>query len=234
MSEPRTLSVPVDTLSAARLVFPAGASRLTLTSGAADGELLGARFDQQAPAIETTGSVITVRYPRPFWRGARRYRGALALHDRVPWMIDVDGGAAHVDAQLAGVRLAGLRIGSGAAHVALDLPAPRGAIAIAIAGGAHDLRLRRPVGVPVRVVIGAGAVRLALDGLRLGAVGGELAWQSPGYEQARDRYEITVEGGVAGATIEEAAPLALAPYRDAPMLHGDATATRDAAFVIAG
>jgi hypothetical protein len=50
----------------------------------------------------------------------------------------------------------------------------------------------------------------------LGAVGGPVAWQTPGFDHARDRYHLTIEGGAAGAAVSTVLMTAFA-YRDVVM-----------------
>jgi hypothetical protein len=55
--------------------------------------------------------------------------------------------------------------------------------------------------VAARVQVGHGARRLTLDDQHLGAVGGTTSWQSPGYDQTGDRYDIAVSGGADTLTV---------------------------------
>ncbi len=53
----------------------------------------------------------------------------------------------------------------------------------------------------MRVRIGDGSTNLAFDEKRFGAVGGEVSLQSPDYEGAPDRYDLTITGGTSNVAI---------------------------------
>lgn len=53
-----------------------------------------------------------------------------------------------------------------------------------------------------RVQVGHGARGLTLDDQHFGAVGGGTRWQSPGYDQTGDRYDIAVTGGADTLTLQ--------------------------------
>jgi len=67
-------------------------------------------------------------------------------------------------------------------------------------GGASKVTLLHPQVAAVLRVAG-GASRLAFDGQRYGAVGGETRLESPGAGDAADRYEIEVGGGASELTV---------------------------------
>jgi len=66
-----------------------------------------------------------------------------------------------------------------ASQVEVRLPRPKDATRVRIGGGASDVELIRPAGVPVRVHIGGGVSKLAIDEFRLGSAGGKTDWRSP-------------------------------------------------------
>jgi hypothetical protein len=51
------------------------------------------------------------------------------------------------------------------------------------------------------VRVGHGARDLTLDDQHFGAVGGSTRWQTPGYDQASDRYDVAVSGGADTLTV---------------------------------
>ena len=51
--------------------------------------------------------------------------------------------------------------------------------------------------------LGGGATRLAFDGDRYGAIGGTTRLRTPGYDHARDRYEIEVGCGAVSLSGDE-------------------------------
>jgi class 3 adenylate cyclase len=81
-------------------------------------------------------------------------------------------------------------------------------VPIEVSGGALDAVFSRPVGVAARVQVLGGVSGLALDDQRFKAVGGELNWQTPAWDRASDRYDITFRRGVKDLVLEtvEASP----------------------------
>lgn len=71
---------------------------------------------------------------------------------------------------------------------------------MAVTGGVNDIAFERPRGVPVRVAVRGGAASLAIDDLTLSAAD-QTGWQTAGYEESPDRYDITFTGGANRLTI---------------------------------
>ena len=197
----RYVEVALGAAPAGRLVFANGAANLTLRADAELDRMARARFDGSPPKASLERETLTFRYPRvgrPFeWR---RRRADVAITTSVPWEIDVRSGAANMDADLRGVELLSLRVGS-ASDVEIVLPPPTGAIAVTIGGGASNVTVLRPAEVPVRLYIKGGAAELAFDDESFGAIGGSVRLQSDGFNEQEDRYEISVRGGASHLTI---------------------------------
>lgn len=82
------------------------------------------------------------------------------------------------------------------------LPQPCGTVTVRIGGGVSGLRWHRPAGVAARVEIRGGASQLGLDPQYLGAVGGPVELEAPGYSAAAERYAVDVHGGVSQLSID--------------------------------
>ena len=83
----------------------------------------------------------------------------------------------------------------------VTLPPPSGTVQVRILGGASNVTIHRPQGVAAHIRIAGGSTNLAFDEERFGAIGGEVSLQSPDYEGASDRYDITITGGASNVTI---------------------------------
>jgi hypothetical protein len=187
---------------AGRLSFPHGAPQMVVRAVPDLDAMLRARFEGTPPKASLDAESIVFAYPRvtrPLeWRSRH---GEVSLSTSVPWEIEIPGGAAKVDADLARIELLGLRIGGGASQVEIALPPPMGVVPVAIGGGASHVTLRRPGEVPVRLQVRGGASKLAFDEQSFGAIGGRTQLQSDGFREAADRYEITVGGGASHLTV---------------------------------
>lgn len=186
----------------ARLSFDNGLERLHLRTGELSGDLVETDFSDPVPVVWASEHNVHVEYPL----GARLLRrmkpSSVTLDPGVTWSIDVHGGASHLTAELADLRLRAVSFHSGVAHSRLTLGRPTGRCAIHLSA-AKDLRIERPGDVPVRVEIAKGAVKVALDHKRFGAVGNGLSEETGGYETTSDGYLVIVSGGVDGLTITE-------------------------------
>jgi hypothetical protein len=193
----QTTSIRPGSVAVGHLVFTRGASHLTIGVDGSMEDLYRARFEGRVPDVSEDGGTVTVRY-RP---SLRPTRGEITLSGRVPWDIEARWGISHVVADLGGLDLRGLEISGGSSNTDVRLPRPTGSVAVRIGGGASDVELIRPAGVPVRVHIGSGVSKLAVDDFRLDSAGGKTDWQSPDYGGARDRYDIEIGAGASKVTI---------------------------------
>lgn len=151
-------TAPLGALREARLLFRSGTPDLTLNDDAGTAALYRARFEGAVPQVPVRDGVVSVQY-----RGGlfdfRTRRAYLALSSAVDWAIDVRGGAAHVRGDLTNIRLRSLEVSGGASKLDLTLGAPAGVVPIRVSGGASDVRLMRPAGAAVRLLVqGARAV----------------------------------------------------------------------------
>lgn len=191
------LAAPLGAVDAGRLVFTRGVSNLTIGVDPSMDDLYRARFDGKVPEIEVVGRTVTLRYRPSF----HHTHGEITLNGRVPWDIETRWGMSHVVADLEDLELRGLVISGGSSHVEMWLPRPKRAVGLRIGGGAHDVKVVRPAGVPVRVRIGGGASKLAIDDFVLGSAGGKTDWRSPDYDEAEPRYDIEIGAGASQVTV---------------------------------
>jgi hypothetical protein len=143
---------------------------------------------------------VTVAYPGFLALGAGR--GVIGLNASIPWTAELRGGASNVDADLTGVTLTGFSLTGGSSRVECRLPRPAGTVALRVRGGASRIAFRRPAGVPFRVRVAGGLSKLRVDAKQYRAMGGPAVMDSPGYEDASDRYELAVEGGASHITVD--------------------------------
>jgi hypothetical protein len=198
-------SAPLGAIPGATLRFLDGMSNVRIRSDRDMPELFRAHFEGKIPRVESgVDGVVTVSYRRGpggpgGWRGAH---GEFVLNAMVPWTIEVRGGVSNLEADLTGIDLVAVEIASGVSRLDASLPSPRGDVPVRIGGGVSHLRLHRPIGAEASVSVGGGASQIALDGLRMGAVGGGIDWSSPGFTYADDRYEIQIGGGVSDIAVD--------------------------------
>jgi len=193
---------------------PTGCGRLRFINGAhgvaiaADPDahyLYHARFAYRIPTVGVDGGEVTVRYPRTRgcdWLGFRAERPAeVMLNARIPWSVEIHGGATRIAADLRGLRLRTIDVDGGASRLEVTLPAPEGTVVVAIAGGASNVAILRPEGVAARLRVDGGVTHLRFDEKRIGAAGGELDLRNSDYDHAKNRYEVSIVGGASNVSV---------------------------------
>jgi len=116
----------------------------------------------------------------------------LLLDPRVRWRVRMSGGSVDQVLDLRGARLAGVDLAAGATRIELTLPAPDRAVPVTMAGGATELTVHLPDGVPAGVRVGGGAASTDVDGIRrTGLAGGTVLSSS----DAADRYDLDAVAG---------------------------------------
>jgi hypothetical protein len=191
------LAAPLGSVDLGRLVFVRGAAHLTIGVDASMEDLYRARFEGKVPDVRVDGGTVTVKY-RP---SLHPPRGQITLSGRVPWAVKASMGMSDVVADLQHLELTELEISGGVSRLEIKLPRPKAAVRVWVGAGASNVELVRPAGVPVRVRIGGGASKLAIDEFRVGAGGGKTDWRSPDYDLVEGRYDIEIGAGASKVTV---------------------------------
>jgi hypothetical protein len=111
------------------------------------------------------------------------------------WDLLIQGGVAHLDADLRDIQLRAIELGRGASHTVIRLGRPSGVVPIRIRGGASGVTVRRPKGVAARLRIGSGTSDVTFDEQEFGAVGGGLRLSTTDAGGSEDLYDIEISGG---------------------------------------
>jgi len=191
------LAAPLGSVDVAHLVFTRGAAHLTIRVDGSMEDLYRARFEGKVPDVRVDGGTVAVTYRMSI----RPTRGEIILSGRVPWVIEGAFGMSDVVADLEDLDLRSLEISGGASGIEVRLPRPKEPTRVRIGGGASNVELIRPTGVPVRVLIGSGVSDLAIDDFRVGAAGGKTDWRTPDYDQVEGRYNVEIGAGASEVTI---------------------------------
>lgn len=205
--EGKTYSAPLGELQSARLVFSSGVSMLTLRTDAAMDDLYKARFEGPLPDVKAKDGMVAIRYPKRLldWTpvGGKR-KAAVTLSTAVPWRILIQGGAAQVTAELGGLDLAGFEVKGGMSMIQLNLPSPSRPVPIRISGGASEIVIRRPAGVPARVHLKGWASAIIFDDQSFSNMGNDVRMQSPSYDAMSPGYDIEVLSSASMVTVTSA------------------------------
>ena len=209
-----SVGAPIASATAGRLVFVTGAPTVTI-AGSRDlgAELYRARFKGAVPSARVRDGMITIRFPRFAWFDWRarvagewvnasahwkRDQTELHLNTRLPWAIELRGGATQLRADLRGLNVSSFEISGGAGSMSLRLGVPSGRVPIVLGGGAGDITVVRPSGVAITLQVKGGYRDATLDGVEVWSPG-EIS--TPGADEAPDRFDIRIAGGVNTVTV---------------------------------
>jgi len=128
---------------------------------------------------------------------------ALTVSSAVTWQPDFGGGTSRTTVSMTGGHVAGLAFGMGSASVQAALPALDGTVALRLEGGASQLSVSVPAGVPARVTAAAGASRVALGGAAFSGVAPGTVLAQPGWAAGGGRLDIDATSGVSQVTVAD-------------------------------
>jgi hypothetical protein len=201
---PDRLAIPLEGTADAEVMVTFGAGHLRVGAAAA-GLLVDGTFDGGV-RVERSGGAgrarLTPPTPPTGWTLSREpYTWAMGVTGEVPLRLRVETGAADAELDLSSLRLAELRLRTGASETRVTLPAAAGVTVVDAEGGATTIRFRVPEGVAARirssVVLGASDI----DMVRFPRTAAGDAWESPGFATAPNRVEIAVRGGIGSVSV---------------------------------
>ncbi|MEP7288745.1 MAG: MarR family transcriptional regulator [Chloroflexota bacterium] len=198
----KDFSIALGDLTMGRLIFSSGASMLNLHADRDLTDLYRAHFKGTLPEVKIEEGVVTIRNRRRLWLLSWGQQDAeIVLNTSIPWQIEIRGGAAGITADLTDVQLTALSVSYGMSSVDLYLPNPSGTVPLRVSGGASDVKINRPAGVPARVRFMGWANAVVFDGEEFGGMRNDLRLQGQGYEEASGRYDIEISGNASMVTI---------------------------------
>jgi len=126
----------------------------------------------------------------------------IQINAKVSWTIRLDGWSGEQTVDMRAGGLAAVDLVGGAAHVDLQLPKPKGAVPLTVAGAVSQLSVHAAIGAPVRLRLGKGADVAAIDGTTRRAVkpGGVLA--SSGWASVTNRYDVVTSAIVNSVSVD--------------------------------
>ena len=186
----------------ATLALVSGAATVTVGTAALPGTLARASTPTDAnvrPEFQLLSSRAQLYLDATGQSGA----GAISiqLNPAVTWQLQFTGGSSQTILSLADTKIAGIDFTAGASLIQMTLPPPSGTVTITLAGGAGQVSLTVPHGVPARLRLYGGASAATLGGQTHAGVARGTVLSSPGWAQAANRYDIDVPGGVSDISV---------------------------------
>jgi hypothetical protein len=128
-------------------------------------------------------------------------RLTVTLNSAVRWTLTLAGGSTHTVADLSGGQVANIAVTKGVDTLQLTLPKPTGSVPIRLEGGASQLQLSVPGGVPVRVTAAAGAGEISLEGQTHKSVKRGTVLTTAGWSASAAGFDIDAVAGAAELTV---------------------------------
>jgi hypothetical protein len=191
------VSMPLDGRSRAVLEVASGTAVLHVGVARLPGTLLRVSTPDGAPVRPELSGDAPVVLSLHADGGDHRapYSVSVVLSSAVLWGLDFAGGTQRTTADLRGGKVAGITVTAGLDTLALALPRPSGTLPIALEGGASQVLIGLPGGVPARVTAGGGAAHVTVDGQGRTGVAGGTVITSPGWDAATSRLDVTATAG---------------------------------------
>jgi hypothetical protein len=128
---------------------------------------------------------------------------SVTLSPDVAWQLDFGAGSGPVAVDMTGGQVAGLDFAQGASNVSVTLPRPSGTVLLQLEGGASQLAVSLPSGVPARVTAGDGASQVTVAGATYSGISPGTVITQPGWAAATGRLDIDATSGVAQVQVTE-------------------------------
>jgi hypothetical protein len=203
------LRVPYSGQARMRLALASGLSHALIVIDPAAQDLIAIQCgDAPPPRLRVAAGEIALAWRVSFgdWLRDALRRGnrdlAIVLHPAVEWTLAIRGGLAHSELDLSAGTVARVDIHGGCSDVQFELPLPRTAVPIRIAGGACRLVVQRPAATGVALAASGGIAGLRLDDQRFDAIGGSARLETGSIVPGAPHYELQIHGGAADLAIE--------------------------------
>jgi len=125
----------------------------------------------------------------------------IQVSSAVRWRLQLSGGAGQTTIQMGNGKLAGIDFTAGSSLITAALPRPAGTVQLTLAGGASQLNLTVPAGVPARLQLYGGASQAVLGGQVYTGIAGGTVLASRGWTSAANRYNLDAVSGVSQVTV---------------------------------
>jgi hypothetical protein len=199
---PHTATVASDGRGNATLAVLSGADSVTITSARMPGTMVRAWTPANAgvrPELVRVNGTVQV-----YLTGSGRSGPAavwIQLSSAVRWRLQLSGGASETTIQMGNGKLGGIDFTAGSSLISVTLPRPAGTVTLTLAGGASQLNLAVPSGVPARLQLYGGASQATLGGQVYTGIAGGTVLTGAGWTAAANRYDLDAVAGVSQVTV---------------------------------
>lgn len=212
-ADPSTLIVPFLASPTAELNLTCGIRRAELGAGSEFSQLVRAEVEgglagghrSDDPSVRSRRRRVDLAFPEStssHLTPADEEAGTkIWLNPLVPWCINFEGTTDRMVGDLSELILRSIEFRGRMHSTSLLLPLPRGTVDIVAVGTLIDLRLARPPCAAMEVTAKGLFRNLQVDGCQVDGGSDEINWQTRGYESARNRFRILLEGEGSNVTL---------------------------------
>ncbi len=211
MEEP--VAIPKESSAGrARLILSHGAGRLLIQGGAQTGQLAngiatgGVTFtsrlqgDEQIVKASVPTSGIFSFMPPFVWGSKPGFNWDLALAEDIPLDLTVETGASETRLDLSRLKVAQLKVSTGASSTRITFPEAAGRTRAKIECGMASVDMVVPEGVAARIESSSALASTSVDSNRFPRSGG--VYQSPEFDSAENRVDIRIEMGMGSVSVK--------------------------------
>jgi hypothetical protein len=197
----RTVTAPLGGRQHSELDVLSGATSVAVATAPLGGELLRVSTPAGAgiKADLVVGGTVQLYLDSTGFGGPAAVQ--ITLNSRVSWRLDFSGGSTLTSVYLGRGQLRGADFSAGSSKIIMRLPRPSGTVPIVLAGGASQVILTVPHGVPARLQLDGGASTAVLAGRTYTGIAGGTALTAPGWASAASRYDIQAPAGIASISV---------------------------------
>jgi hypothetical protein len=201
-SGPYVAAVPYGGQHRAALAVLTGAASVTVSAAAIPGQLVRA-WTPSGSAIRPHLAVSdgTVQVFLDGTGGSGPDAVSIELSRSVRWRLRFSGGSSQTTVQMGNGHVSGIDFTAGSSLISMALSRPAGTVVVTLAGGASEVSIGVPAGVPARLQLWGGASTATLGGQTHVGLGGGTVLAMSGWARAADRYDVTAPAGVSAISV---------------------------------
>jgi hypothetical protein len=186
----------------AALAVVSGAASVTVTAAAEPGRFLRAWTPANSsirPELAVTGGTVLVSVASTGLSGPAAV--TIQLSTDVRWQLRFSGGASQTVIEMGNGAVSGVDFTAGSSLIAMTLPRPAGTVTLTLAGGASQVSIGLPAGVPARLQLWGGASAATLAGKTRVGIGGGTVLTAASWSTAVNRYDVAAPAGVSEISV---------------------------------
>jgi hypothetical protein len=199
---PHTVTLALRGEHRAALAVLTGAASVTVRAVHLPGQLVRAWTPRRSgvrPRLVQAGDTVRVYQASTGSGGPDSL--SIDLSSAVRWQLRLAGGSSQATIDMRNGAVSGIDVTAGSSRILIALPRPDGLVMLTLAGGASDVRIRVPAGVPVQLQLWGGAGSATLNDQSRTGIGAGTVLTDPSWAGALYRYDVSAPAGLAAIQV---------------------------------